>query len=134
MLFFTQDQEKKTATNFTSSYSDILLKDGVQVLCLWAQYQSRSSGHCIGNSSLLERPCSQIMERTAIFHPRPRTGYKLYTLLLINDNKGWCCCSRVLVFIGMLSQVGQFLSYIARQSYMISRNSNEMVTTRCDFG
>jgi hypothetical protein len=65
----------------SSYYYYIILKDGVEVLCLWVQYQS-SSGNYTGHGSILD-PSRQIMEPTAVAtQPRHLPCYKLNILSL----------------------------------------------------
>jgi hypothetical protein len=65
-----------------------MLKDGVEGLCPWAQYQY-SSIHYIGKASVLD-PSRQIMEPVAIAtQPRPLPFYKLYIHLILHNTNGW---------------------------------------------
>jgi hypothetical protein len=56
-------------------------KNILSKICTWARYQC-SSGNNIGNSNILDLS-SQLTEPPAVSHPRPRTCYNLYALILI---------------------------------------------------
>jgi hypothetical protein len=78
-------------TNLMSCCEYMILYDGVEALCLSSAQYQHSSGHYIGNASVLDRS-SQIMEPMAVAaQPRMKTHYNICVfLLLIHNPQGWC--------------------------------------------
>jgi hypothetical protein len=63
-----------------------MLKDGVEVVFIWAQSQS-SSGRYIGHASVLDDKSRQILEQTAVAtQTRPIPCFELNLLLLMHNN------------------------------------------------
>jgi hypothetical protein len=71
---------------YSNIFTNTLYRKILSKICIWARYQC-SSGNNKWNSSILDLS-SQLTEAAAVSHPRPRTSYNIYILILIySQNK-----------------------------------------------